>query len=97
MFSFSFSSFACKNIHFVTSEILITSKQLNKKFKFYVDLADTNLKRKTGLKCKKYLKDNEGMLFIWSSEDNRHFWMKNTNLFLDIIFINSDLEIVDIF
>ena len=30
-------------------------------------------------------------------EDNRYFWMKNTNLFLDIIFINSDLKLVDIF
>ena len=37
------------------------------------------------------------MLFIWKFEDHRYFWMKNTNLFLDIIFINSDFKIADIF
>ena len=25
------------------------------------------------------------MLFVWNFEDTRHFWMKDTNLFLDII------------
>ena len=37
------------------------------------------------------------MLFIWKFEDQRYFWMKNTKFFLDIIFINSNLEIVDIY
>ena len=37
------------------------------------------------------------MLFIWKSEDQRYFWMKNTKFYLDIIFINSDFEIVDIY
>ena len=37
------------------------------------------------------------MLFIWKLEDQRNFWMKNTKFYLDIIFINSDFEIIDIY
>ena len=39
---------------------------------------------------------NEGMLFIWEIEDFRSFWMKNTFIPLDIIFINKAYEIIDI-
>ena len=37
------------------------------------------------------------MLFIWSDENYRNFWMKNTAIPLDLIFINSMFEIVDIY
>ena len=87
----------CKNIIFLKSEIFILNKKNTKKLKFSVDLADTKLKREIGLQCKKELKENEGMLFIWKLEDQRYFWMKNTKFYLDIIFINSKLEIIDIF
>ena len=97
--TFNFSSYAneCKNIIFSKSEIFILNNKNNKKLKFFVDLADTKLKREIGLQCKNELKENEGMLFIWDSEEQRFFWMKNTNFHLDIIFINSDFKIVDIF
>ncbi|MEP3665528.1 MAG: DUF192 domain-containing protein, partial [Roseibium sp.] len=37
-----------------------------------------------------------GMLFVFQSEDQRYFWMKNTPLPLDIIFIGADGAIVSI-
>ena len=93
----SLSSYACENIKFLKNNIFLKS-QINKKiFKFNVEIADTKAKRETGLKCKKHLNENEGMLFVWNLEDTRQFWMKDTNLFLDIIFINSNLKIVEIF
>jgi len=55
------------------------------------------LKRKTGLQCKTKMELNEGMLFIWKIEDFRSFWMKNTSIPLDIIFINKAYELIDIF
>ena len=97
IFNYSLNASECRNIVFSKSKIFIVNKKNNKKFIFSVDLADTKLKREIGLQCKKDLKENEGMLFIWSSEDQRYFWMKNTKFYLDIIFINSDFEIVDIF
>ncbi len=96
-FNFSFSSFANQNSEFPKSEISIISTKYKKQFKFNVDVADNFLSRKNGLQFKKKLKKNEGMLFIWEFEDHRYFWMKNTKLALDIIFINANFEIVDIF
>ncbi len=89
-------SHACENIAFSNSEIYILSKKNNEKFKFDVQIADTKPKRKKGFQCQKNIKKNEGMFFIWKFEDHRYFWMKNTFLSLDIIFINSKQEIVDI-
>ena len=95
--NFPLNASECKNIKFSKTEILIVNKRNDEKIQFSVDLADTKLKREIGLQCKKQLKENEGMLFIWKLEDQRNFWMKNTKFYLDIIFINSKLEIVDVF
>jgi uncharacterized membrane protein (UPF0127 family) len=40
------------------------------------------------------LPKNEGMLFIFPSENKPEFWMKNTKIPLDIIFINDNDIIV---
>jgi hypothetical protein len=42
------------------------------------------------------LDENDGMLFVFDDEDFRTFWMKDTLISLDIIFINSDLVVVNI-
>ena len=87
---------ACSDIKFDKKDIFVVSKYNNQKIRFKVEIADTDLKRKTGLQCRTKMKLNEGMLFIWKTEDLRSFWMKNTSIPLDIIFINKAYEIVDI-
>lgn len=42
------------------------------------------------------LPENEGMLFVFNNEAIRSFWMKNTLISLDIIFLNKDFEVVTI-
>ena len=42
------------------------------------------------------LDENSGMLFIYADEKPRTYWMKNTLIPLDMIFINSEKEIVAI-
>lgn len=59
-----------------------------------VEVADTNEKRMLGLMHRQLLGPNEGMLFIFSEEAPRIFWMKNTYLSLDILFINAHREII---
>ena len=42
------------------------------------------------------LEENHGMLFVFEEEKQRIFWMKNTQIPLDIIFVEADGIIVDI-
>lgn len=67
----------------------------NKKLK--VEVANDNLKREKGLMYRDYLGDDEGMLFIFDEEKPLTFWMKNTYIPLDIIFLNSQKQVVQIY
>lgn len=61
-----------------------------------VAVADDNRSRSEGLMNVNELPENSGMLFIFSNDQARSFWMANTPLSLDIIFVNSNMEIVRI-
>lgn len=61
-----------------------------------VAVADDNSERNEGLMDVRDLPENSGMLFIFDEEQPRSFWMANTPLPLDIIFVNSDKTIVRI-
>ncbi len=57
------------------------------------EIADTPQKRETGLMNRPFLADNAGMLFDMSDVENPYniaFWMKNTFIALDILFISAD-------
>lgn len=47
-----------------------------------------------GLMYRKSMDENRGMLFLMPREETQSFWMKNTHIPLDIIFINNNKEIV---
>ncbi len=53
-------------------------------------VADTVEKKEKGLMFVKHLPENEGMLFISEEDEPQHFWMKNTLINLDMVFILND-------
>ncbi|MCD4817203.1 MAG: DUF192 domain-containing protein [Candidatus Cloacimonetes bacterium] len=61
-----------------------------------IEVADNDYERAQGLMWRYSMSDSVGMLFIFDYEKPRSFWMKNTYIPLDIIFLNVDLEIVSI-
>ncbi len=65
-------------------------------FAVRVEVADTPAKRDLGLQYRRELGDQQGMLFLFPAERKQSFWMKNTPLSLDIIFIGSHRRIVGI-
>ena len=62
-----------------------------------VELAVTDAQRQQGLMHRKELKDGEGMLFIFETDHQLSFWMKNTLIPLSIAYIAQDGRIVEIF
>lgn len=59
-------------------------------------VADDDKERNQGLMDVNDLPKDKGMLFIFEDNEARSFWMANTPLSLDIMFVNEDYEIVRI-
>ncbi len=61
---------------------------------FYVELATTPDEQSRGLMFRDHLDQDRGMLFVFPKEDLYPFWMKNTLIPLDIIWIDENKEVV---
>jgi uncharacterized membrane protein (UPF0127 family) len=61
-----------------------------------VEIVATDAAIMKGLMYRQYLPPDDGMLFLMGAEDDWGFWMKNTLIPLDIIFITRDLEVAGV-
>lgn len=59
-------------------------------------VADTPAKQEKGLMFVTDLPANKGMLFVFDKEDEQVFWMKNTLIDLDMVFIGSDKTVTSV-
>ncbi|GAA4112259.1 DUF192 domain-containing protein [Aminobacter aganoensis] len=63
---------------------------------FRIEVADEPGERAMGLMHRKDLADDQGMLFVFEQTQPVGFWMKNTPLPLDLVFVGPDGKVLDI-
>jgi uncharacterized protein len=64
--------------------------------RFIVEIAADEATRAQGLMFRDEIADDRGMFFIFPDQRPRSFWMKNTRIPLDIIYLDRDLRVVSI-
>lgn len=64
--------------------------------RFQLEIADTPTERARGLMERPDLPEDDAMLFVFEGERSRSFWMKNTLILLDILFLDAQEQVVDI-
>lgn len=64
------------------------------KTKVTVEIADTEEKRQRGLMFREHLAPTDGMIFLFDEPGNYPFWMKNTLIPLDMIWVDKNAQIV---
>ncbi len=62
-----------------------------------VDVVDNPMDRERGLMFRRRLAPDYGMLFVFNREEPLTFWMKNTFVPLDMVFIGADKKITAVF
>ncbi len=77
-------------------ELTFTDSLGTLKSKIDLEIADNDYERQLGLMNRKEMKENEGMLFIFPMQQLQSFWMRNTLISLDIMFVNDQKKIVTI-
>lgn len=58
------------------------------------EVASTDVQRQMGLMWRTTMAEDEGMIFLFEQEQPLSFWMRNTVLPLDLIFIDSEWKVV---
>ncbi|MFS4482628.1 DUF192 domain-containing protein [Hyunsoonleella sp. 2307UL5-6] len=101
----SVAFYSCKKETKAVSQTEVTFKKEGKlsifnsekdtlKIALDIEVADTDFDIQTGLMYRNTMAKKQGMLFIFEDEQQRFFYMKNTRIPLDIIYMNSDTTIV---
>lgn len=76
--------------------VIFFDDQNKRNIEIIVEIAENEYQKENGLMFRENLPENQGMLFTYEDELDRYFWMKNTSVSLDIIFINSAYKIIKI-
>ena len=62
-----------------------------------IEIADDDQSRTQGMMYRSSMSYDRAMLFIMKYEREQSFWMRNTKMSLDIMYVNGDFEIVTIY
>lgn len=77
------------------NKTIVRAKINNKEY--ICDVAISDWERERGFMYREEISDNEGLLFIYCKpQESIQFWMKDTKVHLDIIFINSEFKVISV-
>jgi len=77
-------------------ELTFTDSLGTLKTKIDLEIAETTYETRLGLMNRNKMEENQGMLFILPNLEPQSFWMRNTLISLDMIFVNDKKEIVTV-
>jgi len=63
---------------------------------FDMEIARTETAQARGLMYRTHLADSAGMVFVFAESHHARFWMKNTCIPLDIVFVGEDLKVLGV-